>query len=387
MAYNKNSIKALLLSTFMIVGSVNSVFADNKGVVKEDNSAVNAESSVDSTVVKNFNKGDSVNLLQIDGDFYKVALEGAENAFILESLVNVVEANALVIGDHVKVFKLPNDGSEVVGEIAYGDTVVVNGLDGSFYRIKYNESDCYVKSEYIMGDMIYSVQKIDSAENNGADKTKFVTLVSKSGGVNLRKGADIDSEVVYVMERNSVFDVLDDSDPSWVKVAYDGAEYFVHRDCVIVQTGVKPDRKPVVISKPQEEYYEAVNASKADEIISYAKKFLGTPYVWGGTNLSRGVDCSGFTYSVMRANGIYLNRTSREQIYNGSRVSKSNLQKGDLVFFDTSGSNNGAISHVGLYIGNGQFIHSASGKKSGVTISSLSESYYIRTYVSACRVL
>jgi cell wall-associated NlpC family hydrolase len=71
----------------------------------------------------------------------------------------------------------------------------------------------------------------------------------------------------------------------------------------------------------------------------------------------------------------------------GYRVKKADLQKGDLVFFDTSGSNNGAISHVGMYIGNGQFIHSSSGKKRGVTISSLGEAYYQRTYVTAARVL
>lgn len=383
MANSNSLVKAVLLSTVITFGSINTIFADNKAVVNENDATVNAEATIDSDIVGNLNKGDSVDLLQIDGEFYKIALEGAENAFILESLVNVVEANALVIGDHVKVFKLPNEESEVIGEVTYGDTIIVNGLDGNFYRVRYNDHDCYVKSEFVMGDMIYSVQKIDSVENSGANKTKFVTLVSKSGGINLRKGADLDSEVIYVMERNSVFDVIDDSNPDWVKITYNDGEYFIHRDCVLVQTGVKPDREPSVISRPQEEYVASVNASKADEVVAYAKKFLGTPYVWGGTNLSRGVDCSGFTYSVMRANGIYLNRTSREQIYNGSRVSKANLQKGDLVFFGTGGS---YISHVGLYIGDGQFIHSST-SRTGVIISSLNDSYYVRTYVGACRVI
>jgi cell wall-associated NlpC family hydrolase len=73
---------------------------------------------------------------------------------------------------------------------------------------------------------------------------------------------------------------------------------------------------------------------------------------------------------------------------NGVRVKKANLQKGDLLFFDTSGSNNGRISHVGIYIGNGQFIHSTSSKRTwGVSISSLSEAYYMRTYVTASRVI
>jgi uncharacterized protein YgiM (DUF1202 family) len=384
MANGNSLVKAAFLSTVITLGSVNNIFA-NVAVVKEDNAAVNEEASLDSDIVSNLNKGDSVDLLQIDGDFYEIALEGVENAFILESLVNVIEAEALVIGDHVEIYKQADEESEVMGEASYGDTIVVNGLDGDFYRVKYNDLDCYVKSEYIMGDMIYSVQKIDSEENSGADKTKFVTLVAKSGGVNLRDGADTDSDVIYVMERNSVFDVVDDSDPEWVKVSYGDGEYFIHRDFVLVQTGVKPDREPEVISKPQEEFVAGVNASKADEIIAYSKRFLGTPYVWGGTNLSRGVDCSGFTYSVMRDNGIYLNRTSREQIYNGSRVSKSDLQKGDLVFFGNGGG--GSIQHVGMFIGDGQFIHAASGSGRRVMISSLSESYYVRNYIGACRVI
>ncbi|MVP02605.1 C40 family peptidase [Paenibacillus lutrae] len=108
---------------------------------------------------------------------------------------------------------------------------------------------------------------------------------------------------------------------------------------------------------------------------------VGTPYKWAGTSTS-GFDCSGFTSYVFDKFGVDLARTSKAQNGQGSAVSKSDLRAGDLVFFNTDGK---GISHVGIYIGNNKFAHSASNK--GVIKSDLSESYYAKRYVSARRVL
>jgi len=113
------------------------------------------------------------------------------------------------------------------------------------------------------------------------------------------------------------------------------------------------------------------------EIVKTAKSYIGTPYRWGGTT-SSGFDCSGLTMVTYRVNGLNLPRVSRSQYNAGSYVSKSNLQPGDLVFFATSGGRR--VSHVGLYIGYGQFIH-APRKGKTVRIDSLSNSYFRRRYV------
>jgi cell wall-associated NlpC family hydrolase len=124
--------------------------------------------------------------------------------------------------------------------------------------------------------------------------------------------------------------------------------------------------------------------SVADKLISFAKRFIGIRYRWGGTS-PKGFDCSGYTQYVFGNIGIDLNRTSTSQAAQGEHVSKSGLQPGDLVFFDTNGGNN-RINHVGIYIGGGRFIQ-ASSTGTGVTISDIDSGFYANTYMTARRVL
>ncbi len=120
------------------------------------------------------------------------------------------------------------------------------------------------------------------------------------------------------------------------------------------------------------------------DIITYAKKFLGTKYVWGGTT-TKGFDCSGFVKYVYSHFDVSLSRTSSAQSKCGTYVKKANLAVGDLVFFDTNGGKNN-ITHVGIYIGGGKFIHASSSHKK-VVISDITSGYYSRKYMTARRVL
>lgn len=124
------------------------------------------------------------------------------------------------------------------------------------------------------------------------------------------------------------------------------------------------------------EYTKNVSGLRA-EIVKTAKSYLGIPYKWGGTT-TRGFDCSGLTMVTYRINGLNLPRVSRSQFNTGRYVSKSSLQPGDLVFFATGGGRR--VSHVGIYIGSGKFIHAPSRGKN-VRIDSLSTSFFKRTYM------
>lgn len=119
----------------------------------------------------------------------------------------------------------------------------------------------------------------------------------------------------------------------------------------------------------------------SNSVVAYAYKFLGRPYVWGGSG-PNAFDCSGFTAYVYRNFGVYLDHYTGSQFNNGRAVSRANLAQGDLVFFNTYGS----ISHVGIYIGGGNFIH-AGNSNSGVIISSMSEGYYASRFAGGRRLL
>ncbi len=118
-------------------------------------------------------------------------------------------------------------------------------------------------------------------------------------------------------------------------------------------------------------------------ILKTASRYLGTPYQYGGSGPG-GFDCSGFVQYVFKQNGYSLPRTASSQYGMGTAVAKSNLQPGDLVFFKCYSS---SIDHVGIYSGGGKFIHSSSPRSGGVIYSSLSESYYARTYYGAKRLI
>ncbi len=117
-----------------------------------------------------------------------------------------------------------------------------------------------------------------------------------------------------------------------------------------------------------------------EQIVGTAESFLGLPYRWGGTSTKTGFDCSGLTMTAYRLNGFDLPRTSREQFKTGLPIHKSHLSKGDLVFFATNKKK--TVSHVGIYVGNGHFIH-APGRGKIIRVDTLSRDYFRRNYVGA----
>jgi len=208
----------------------------------------------------------------------------------------------------------------------------------------------------------------------GQHEAVFATVTSGTG-LYLRQRPTQESPALCKLAFGTVLDV-DSIDADWIAVTYNGTKGYVSALYVNVERGIKP---------VTENISEVINPL-AHTIIEYGKQFIGTPYAYGGTNLNKGVDCSGFVYMVMKEHGITLNRSSITMVNNGVTVQRSQLQPGDLVFFATSGGRR--ISHVGIYIGNKKFIHSSSSRSSwGVTISSLDEPTYNRQYVTANRVL
>ncbi len=139
-------------------------------------------------------------------------------------------------------------------------------------------------------------------------------------------------------------------------------------------------------SEPENFISEKFTTTDANHIELTAKSFLGTPYVWGATGPNK-FDCSGFTQWVFRDAGINIPRVSREQAKVGEYVRYGELERGDMVFFDTKKRRTGKVCHVGIYLGNGNFIHASSSKKKVVIFNFNKKSFYKKRFLWGRRVL
>ena len=259
-----------------------------------------------------------------------------------------------------------------LGKLEYKEKVTVLSTSNGWSKINYNGKTGYVDSSYLKSTVPGSTN--DNTNNETTGTTKYVNTTS---GLNVRSGAGTSYSKLGKLEYKEKVTVLSTSN-GWSKINYNGKTGYV--DSSYLQSTV-----------PGSNGNNANNnnntvSTKANEVIAYAKTLLGKPYVWGAQG-PNSFDCSGFTYYVFKNKaGIVLPRTSSAQSKYGTYVSKSNLKAGDLVFFDTNGANNGNVSHVGMYIGNGQMIHASYGQKK-IVIANFNDSYYQKAYVNARRVL
>jgi len=147
-----------------------------------------------------------------------------------------------------------------------------------------------------------------------------------------------------------------------------------------------PPYQPPVITKPPYQTYTYKKNKISQEIESNAKSFLGTKYVWGATGPSK-FDCSGFTQWIYRDAGIKIPRVSRDQAKVGKYVRYEDLKQGDMVFFDTKKKRSGKVTHVGIYLGDGNFIHASSGAKKVVIYNFDEKPYYKDRFLWGRRVI
>lgn len=380
--FQKRSVAALAISAVMLTSSV---YGASVGTINGDDVNIRSSNSTEAYVLSTAENGEQVTILaDLDG-WFRISAPNAGTAYVTSQFVKVQQADGKVNGSSVNIRTAPNTSAPVIGQANTGDLLNVTGVSGDWYVVNYNGTKAYVFKSYVDGEMLKYLDGTSAALATPASSAKASSNVYASvnceGSLNLRATASTSAQVIASLPSGYNLTVYEYAN-GWVKVSDDsGHTGYVKSDFITLKNGVKPANSvaaPVATS---------ANASaKASNIISYAKQYIGTPYVFGGTNLNSGVDCSGFTYSIFKANGVSINRSSREQYKNGTAVnSKADLQPGDLVFFNTGG--NSAISHVGMYIGNGQYIHSTDGGNRGVCISNLNEGYSANTYVGARRVL
>ncbi len=288
---------------------------------------------------------------------YAEAYEKAKNANW--GYTNLGIAN---VDNNLNIRAIAAEDGRLVGKLPRNAACEVLDDDGVWAHIKSGKVEGYVSLDYLLT----GIPAKRKAEELAVTMARVTT-----DSLKVRAEASTDSEVITLVPNGEELEVIS-VEGDWVKVYLDDEEVFVHADYVEVSSELE-----TAITMTELLYGQGVSDIRVD-ICQYAKEFLGNPYVWGGTSLTKGADCSGYVQSVFKKFNVKLPRTSREQANSGTTISVSEAKAGDLIFYGSSRY----INHVAIYIGGGQVIH-ASNPKTGIRISNVS----YRSPVKAVRVL
>lgn len=214
--------------------------------------------------------------------------------------------------------------------------------------------------------------------------TLLGVVTAESGFINIREEMSTESKIVGKIRKNGICEVVSIED-GWYEIESAEIKGYISNEYLL--TGPEANEKAEALMAEGKELETALTLMEYRygkgvtdiqmEICEYARQFVGNPYKWGGTSLTKGADCSGFTMSVFKNYGVSLPHSSRAQANCGTRIDLSEIQPGDLVFYGGK-----SIHHVAMYIGNGQIVHAQSAN-TGIVVSSM----YYNTPTRAARVL
>lgn len=293
------------------------------------------------------------------------------------------------VSNYLNIREEPKEDGKIVGKMTSKSAgeILEATEDGEWYKIKSGPVTGYVKSKYILTG--------DAAKAEALNVAELMAIVS-TDKLNARTEPSAEAPIWTQISNSERYIVLKQLD-GWVEIELDSTSAYVATDFVDVRYALNEAIKFTPIEEVKEEPSTnkgnsnkgstnkgssnkgssnkgggvgntpgtAAGSSKRTQIVNYAEQFLGNPYVWGGTSLTNGADCSGFTMAVMGHFGISLPHHSGSQAGAGKSISSSEMRPGDLLFYTNSG---GTINHVSMYIGNGQVIH-ASNARDGIKIS------------------
>ena len=329
---------ALLFGPMAVSASAAGDLMYGIGFVNASALRLRSEPNTTSNIVDTAPRNDCVAVISKEGEWYKVSYN-LQEGYMHQDYVDVLTRENAELGygkvnaNRVNLRKGPSTSYGKVAVAAKGDKCYILGLNDGWYKVIYGENICYIRSDYLdLTEIPY--------ENKESENTPKFFRLGKSTGV-------APSAAVLKGNADNQTDKPEASQP---------------------QTPSNGNTTPATVSGKQ--------------ILAKAQQYLGTPYVYGGASPA-GFDCSGFVYYVLKELGYSPYRTPADQYRQGSYVAKSDLQVGDIVFF--AGTYASGISHVGIYAGNGQFIHSPN-SRSTVSYSDLTSGYWAQHYYGARRM-
>ena len=288
---------------------------------------------------------------------YALAYERAKNANW--GYTNLGISN---VSDNLNIRAIAAEDGRLVGKLPKDAACEVIDMDDTWAHIQSGEVDGYVSRDYLLTGVPAKFR---------AEELAVTVATVTTDSLKVRAEANTDSEVITLVPRGEELEVSA-VEGDWVKVFLDDDEVYVSGEYVEVSAELG-----TAITMSELLYGQGISDVRVD-ICQYAKEFLGNPYVWRGTSLTKGADCSGFVLSVFKKYGVTLPHSSRAQANCGTTIKVSEAKPGDLIFYGKGKT----INHVAIYIGGGQVIH-ASNPRTGIRISKVS----YRSPFKAVRIL
>lgn len=381
--------KRIAFLVMLITIASSQIASADTGVVTGSGLRVRQKSSISSSISAHLSKSAVIDILGKEGQFYKIAYKG-KTGYVHSSYINVVKSKVVSRGvNSVQATTLEKQGEitadylnvrsgaglsyAVNGVIKRGSKVTMYEKANGFYKIKYAGKVSYISELYVKVIEKKTVTATATPTISRGDvsspqiESTGIGTITASDFLSVRAAASISNNIIgKVYPNNKV--LIYGTQGSFYKIKYDNKWGYVFKSYVSVVNNIK----------------ESDTQITGDMLVTYASKFFGTPYVWGGTT-PLGFDCSGFVQYVYKNFGINLPRVTMDQVNVGTAVSINNLQKGDLIYFRTNTAQPSQVSHVGLYIGNNQFIQAP--KAGDIVRTSELTGYYRDNFVIGRRMI
>lgn len=256
------------------------------------------------------------------------------------------------VTNHLNIRKDPKETGKLVGKLPKNAACEILEVENGWAKIKSGKVEGYCSTEFLF---------LEEEAVKKAQEVAYLIAKVTAKGLKVRSQPNTECRVITMIPIDEELEVEEIMDNGWIKFLLDDEEAYVSGEYVDVKERLE---KAVTLTELQ--YGNGVSNVRVD-LVQYAKQFVGNPYVWGGVSLTKGADCSGFTLSIFKKYGILLPHHAASQAKMGTKVSLKDALPGDLVFY----AKDGAINHVGIYIGGGQVLH-ASSPKTGIKISNVS---------------
>ena len=438
---NKKAKIGLIILAFIILTISTKVYATN-GKANQETVRMREETSTESSVVTLISLDEEVEVLSEEGEWYKIKYKtytgyvrkdmldvdgktekvqntNSESTTSSEEIKDKIEIGYTgTIASKLDLKLVPSITSSNINTIEENSKITIKDIINKWSYVETDNKSGWVltskikvseqkneevKTEENKEQTVEETKKEENTEKTTSkEETKTeekkkteVTKYVSAETLNMRETANNNAKLINQLKVNTKVTVLE-TEGTWSKIKVNGktgyvaSKYLSDKKVDVtsrseeISRGKQNTQTENTSSKNESNTQGTSSSASGNNIVAYAKKYMGYKYVSGGSSPSTGFDCSGFTSYVYKQCGISISRSSSAQASNGTAVSKSNLQPGDLVIFNNRA--NTSIGHVGIYIGGNTFIH-AGNSGTGVITTSLSDSYYSARYVTGRRII